>query len=384
MWGAVIGCAVLTLIGLVALWPRGDAPGAGTDLGLQTQPDKATVRTVRIDQCAQDSPEGGTCQFVAVEVDSGEHAGTRAVLQFSTGAGNPKFSSGDAILVETFADVNGEIRVSFFDFQRHFPLLVLGVLFVAAVLLLGRLRGLGALGGLAASLAVLVVFVLPSLLRGNDAVTVALIGSSIIAFLALYLAHGVNVMTSIALLGTFASLALIGVLAALFSSAAHLTGLADEYAMVLPALGLDVNLKGIVLAGIVIGSLGVLDDVTVTQVSAVSELHHAQPDATAGQLYPQALNIGRDHIASTVNTLFLAYAGAALPLMLLFTQTHQPVSTVVTGELVATEVIRSLVGSIGLVASVPITTWMAARLLARPDAVATPPAARVERIDSAG
>jgi len=364
VWIAVVACAAVTLVGLIAYWPRGDVPGTGDPIGLEGSPDRAVIRSVEIGPCGSDDPNPTGCQTLTLEVTSGQYDGLTGTIQFSTGPGNPKFSSGDKILVDSFADVSGERRFAFNDFQRSTPLLVLTVLFVTAVLLLGRWRGLGALGGLAASLLVLTVFLLPSLLRGNDAVTVALVGSSVIAFLALYLAHGVTVLTSIALLGTFASLALIGVLASVFSAASKLTGLTDEYATILPALGLDINLKGIVLAGIVIGSLGVLDDVTVTQVSAVAELRAADPDATSRQLYGRALNIGRDHIASTVNTLFLAYAGAALPLLLLFTSARQAVGSIATREIVAVEIIRSLVGSIGLVASVPITTWMAARVLA--------------------
>jgi uncharacterized membrane protein len=188
---------------------------------------------------------------------------------------------------------------------------------------------------------------------------VAIVSASIIAFIALYLAHGLNLHTSVALLGTFASLALTALLSMLWVSWSKLTGLSDESALFLTSLGVNVDLQGIVLAGFVIGALGVLDDVTVTQVSAVAELHTAQPELTSRQLYRSAVSIGRDHISSTVNTLFLAYAGAALPLLLLFTQGHQSVGSLAGREVIATEIVRALVGSIGLVAAVPITTWLA-------------------------
>ena len=242
-------------------------------------------------------------------------------------------------------------------------MLLLLLLFVVAVILLGRGRGLGALGGLAASLLVLVVFMLPSLLDGNSPLPVALVGASMIAFIALYLAHGFNVASSVALLGTFASLALTGLLAWAFVGAASFTGFTDDSTFFLDALGTGIDARGILLAGIVIGSLGVLDDVTVTQVSAVWELRNSRPDATAAELYAAALRIGRDHISSTVNTLFLAYAGAALPLLLLFSEANQSFSSIATREVVAVEIVRALVGSIGLIASVPITTGLAARVL---------------------
>ena len=259
---------------------------------------------------------------------------------------------------------DGSVSFSFYDYQRATQMWVLVIAFVAAVLVLGRWRGLGAIAGLAASLWIIVKFLLPSILDGHSPVMVAIIASSLIAFIALYLAHGFTVPTSVALLGTFASLAATAVLSLLFVAWSNLTGLSDESALYLTSLGINVDLQGIVLAGFVIGALGVLDDVTVTQVSAVLELRAAQPDLTRGELYRAAVRIGRDHISSTVNTLFLAYAGAALPLLLLFTQAGQGVGSLAGREIIATEIIRSLVGSIGLVSAVPITTWLAVTALA--------------------
>lgn len=238
------------------------------------------------------------------------------------------------------------------------------LVFVAAIVILGRWRGVGALAGLAASLVVIVMFILPAILEGSNALAVALVASGLIAFIALFLAHGFNLATAAALLASIASLALTAVLAWLFVVTSKLTGLADETVGYLSALGSDVNPQGLLLAGVVIGSLGVLDDVTVTQVSAVWELKHAKPDADFAELYNRAVRIGRDHISSTVNTLFLAYAGASLPLLLLFREAGQSLSSVSTREIVAVEVVRALVGSIGLVASVPISTALAAATLA--------------------
>ena len=184
-----------------------------------------------------------------------------------------------------------------------------------------------------------------------------------IATVALFLAHGAGPATDVALLSTFASLALTGALAWLFVQAATLTGFTEDATFVLSALGPQLDPRGILLAGIVIGSLGVLDDVTVTQVSSVWELHRSRPHAGRRELFTAALTIGRDHISSTVNTLFLAYAGAALPLLLLFSSIGETVSGVATREIVATEVVRALVGSIGLVASVPISTWLATNVV---------------------
>ena len=348
---------------MLVLWPRGDVPRSAAAVEPQAAPVEAEVQSVRREVCDPDDPASTICQFLDVRVTSGEFAGRVSPIVVPGTAGTTRFHADDRILVEPFLDAEGQLQLSFIDFRRTTPLIVLGAIFVVAVLALGRLRGLGALGGLAVSLLALTLFVLPSILRGNDAVLVALVGAAFIAFVALFLSHGVNIGTAIALIGTFASMTIIGLLALVFSGVSRLSGLADEYALVLPAFGIEVDLKGVLLAGFVIGSLGVLDDVTVTQVSAVAELRAAQPTASSWQVYRQAINIGRSHIASTVNTLFLAYAGAALPLLLLFTQARQPIGTVASRELIATEIIRSLVSSIGLVASVPITTLLASRVM---------------------
>ncbi|MEO6122068.1 MAG: YibE/F family protein [Ilumatobacteraceae bacterium] len=353
----------MTLIGLIILWPRGDIEAGGeldpSDLfgdrleavisGNQTAPCSYDV----LIDCAQ----------VSFQVIDKEGARTDSTWEMPLGSSTGHFDEGDEIYVNAAQATDGTVTYSFSDFQRETPLLLLAGIFVVAVLLLARWKGLGAIGGLVASLLVLIVFMLPSLLRGNNAVAVALVGSSVIAFIALYLAHGINISTTVALLSTFVSLCLIGLLSWIFVAASNFTGFTEDSSFALSALGVQVDARGLLLAGIVIGSLGVLDDVTVTQVSAVWELRQLQPSATRGEIYRAAVNIGRDHISSTVNTLFLTYAGAALPLMLLFAVAGQSVGAVSTSEVVATEIVRALVGSIGLVASVPISTWLAARVL---------------------
>jgi uncharacterized membrane protein len=160
-------------------------------------------------------------------------------------------------------------------------------------------------------------------------------------------------------LSSFVSLVVTGLLGWIFVESANFTGYTEESSFFLNAFGVPIDARGILLAGIIIGSLGVLDDVIVTQVSAVAQLKRARPDSGWRELFRPALDIGRDHVSSTVNTLFLAYAGAALPLLLLFSEARQSISGVATREVVAVEIVRALVGSIGLVASVPISTLLA-------------------------
>src|SRR5690606_5150617 len=210
------------------------------------------------------------------------------------------------------------------------------------------------------SFAVLSVFILPAILQGSNPLLVAVVGGSAIMLATLYMCHGLSARTSVAVLGTLVSLLLIGVLGSLFIDWAHLTGNTDDQTGLVHGLFPGIGIQGLLLAGVLIGSLGVLDDVTVTQTSAVWELKEADPRAGWRKLYSAAMRIGRDHIASVVNTLVLAYAGAALPLLLLFSIAHGGVATVATSEVVAEEIVRTLVGSIGLVASVPVTTLLAA------------------------
>ncbi len=361
MWISVGVCALVVIVGLVLLWP-----GGGSDrtdpLGLDGEPMRATVDSVEEAPCSFDPLLA--CKQIEVVVDEGDLRGDRFVLEQPL---DSTIGDGDGILIDV-VDVGGGVRQAvFYDFQRGTPMLLLVIVFVAAIVVLGRWRGVGALAGLAMSLVVIVVFALPALLEGSNSVAVALVTAGAIAFVALFLAHGRNLATATALLSTFASLALTGLLAWVFLGASKFTGFGDESVGFLDALGSQIDPRGLLLAGVVIGSLGVLDDVTVTQVSAVWELKRAAPDAGFGELYGRALRIGRDHISSTVNTLFLAYAGASLPLLLLFSEAEQGLGSVATREVVAVEIVRALVGSIGLIASVPISTALAAKVLSSSD-----------------
>jgi uncharacterized membrane protein len=354
---------VLVVIGMVALWPNSDRAASNLALDLGGELVKGTVTATHVGGCVATAPGSDVeCRVANVRLTSGPDDGEHFDLEIQDSPTSVHLHRGDRILLNRVSapDVPDDLRYSFADYQRRQPLLLLGALFVVAVVALGRFQGVRALAGLALSLVVLLAFVLPSILDGHDAVVVSLVGASVVMLLALYLAHGVNERTTTAVLGTFISLGLTAVLAVLFVGAARITGLADEDARILTVASQHVDVRGLLLGGVIIGALGVLDDVTVTQVSAVWEIHKADPTQGARSLYTAALRIGRDHIASTVNTLVLAYAGASLPLLVLFVQVQRGWADVVTGETVATEVVRALVGSIGLISAVPITTAIAA------------------------
>jgi uncharacterized membrane protein len=358
----VVLVGALAVLGVIAFWPRGDAP----DLGVQpnTYVD-ATVTGIDTDTCRDpeiDAP--GPCQVVTAELTSGDDRGDEITFEVrSTQFDVPELADGDRVVLLDVATSPPQYRYSFADFQRSTPMLWLLIAFVVVVVAFGRWQGVRALIGLAASGAVLLAFLVPSLLRDEPAVAVALAATVVIAFVALYLAHGVNIGTTVALAGTLAALAITSALAFGVAAAANLTGLADGRAQTLRVTAEALDLRGLLVAGIVVGALGVLDDVTVSQVSIVSALRRANPGLSRRFLYREATKVGRDHVASTVNTLVLAYAGASLPLLLFFVQGDQPWGRLVTSELISVEIVRMLVGSIGLVASVPITTALAAAVL---------------------
>ncbi|MGU3432692.1 YibE/F family protein [Actinomycetes bacterium M1A6_2h] len=305
------------------------------------------------------------CQRSIVRIDSGTNAGTSTLLEVSPGPGAPDLRVGDEIRLVRGEDSSGTPQYAFDDYTRGTPLLVVGLIFAVVIVAVARWRGLRALLGIGVALAVLVGFMLPAILAGSSALLVALIGGTVILYCVLYLAHGVNLRTSSALLGTIVSMGLAALLSDLAIRATKVTGFSEEQNTNVQAYIGQVSITGLLLAGFIIGSLGVLNDVTITQASAAFELAALDEHATRRSIFGSAMRVGRDHIASTVYTLVLAYAGGALPLLLLFSVAGRSIGTVLTGDAVAIEIVRSCVGGIALALSVPLTTGIAV-LLARP------------------
>ncbi|MFC5907464.1 YibE/F family protein [Streptacidiphilus monticola] len=352
--------ALAVLAGLVLLWPGRLPDHAATGLGFDQPTASGVVTATKSVDCV-----GGTagCTLVTFRVTSGKDDG-RVSTQTMTPDQTAVYSAGEKVVLLYSANAPRDLQYTIGDADRGIPLALLAGVFALLVVLVGRLRGLAALVALAVSFGVLSVFVLPAILHGENPLQVAVVGSGLIMLVALYLCHGLSARTSVAVLGTLASLALIGVLGQLSIGWTRLTGNTSDETGLVHSLFPGIQLPGLLLAGIIIGSLGVLNDVTVTQASSVWELRAADPGMGARALYRAGMRIGRDHIASTVNTLVMAYAGAGLPLMLLFSLSHRGVWTVATSEIVAEEVVRTLVGAIGLVASVPLTTALAAAVAA--------------------
>ena len=351
----LVPLALATAVGAVLLYPFGHQQRAGADIGLHQVPVHGQVTAVAVGPC------GPSCAQVSVRMADGDAAGRTVQIPVPEQPAAPRFTVGDdVVLAYSGSEPARSESYQLVDFQRGLPLTVLAVLFAVAVLLLGRWQGLKALGALVLSFVVLVGFVLPAILAGERPLAVAVVGAGLIMFVVLYLTHGLSARTSTAVVGTLVSLALIGGLGALFSWATKLTGLDEDTANLVALLGTSIDTRGLLLAGTIIGALGVLDDVTVTQTSAVWELRRANAGLTWRELYAAGQRIGRDHMSSVVNTLVMAYAGAALPVLLAFSVSGRSLGEILTAQQVAQELVRTLVGSIGLVAAIPVTTAVAA------------------------
>lgn len=308
-------------------------------------------------------------QRLKLKIISGREKGTEIEAEYGdlfTITENQKLRAGDAVVLSKFMGPEG---LSYFvtDQYRLSPILIISIFFFALAVLFGRLKGFTSILGLALSLTILVKFIVPKIVDGESPLLISLAGAFVIAFLSLYLAHGFNRRTSIALLGTLITLGIAAGLSIIFVSAAKLFGTGTEEAYYLGTTQLaGINLRGLLLGGIIIGALGVLDDITTGQAAAVHEIHNANPSLSFLELYRRGISVGKEHIASLVNTLVLAYAGAAFPLFLLFyIQKETPFWVVLNGEFLAEEIIRTLVGSSALIFAVPITTLLAAWFLAK-------------------
>jgi uncharacterized membrane protein len=371
-----------TVAGAVLLWP-GRAPGRSPNAGQQdpTKLVEATLTRAVAVPCRADEQVAGDAVCKDLEAERADN-GQRVRLRGIDWTGD-LLRAGRAVRLAVLEQPGQPASYALRDLGRGRSMVVLAALFVAVVVAFGRWQGVRSLVALGISAVVIVGFIVPAILAGRSPVPVALVGAMAIMLAALYLSHGPGPKTTAAVAGTALALGLTAAISAAFVELTSLTGLASEEAQNANFELGGVSMRGLLLAGVIVGGLGVLDDVTVSQASLVFELSHANPALRAAELVRAALRVGRDHVAATVNTIFLAYAGAALPLLVLFFTVQQPLGTVITSEVVAVEIVRSLCGSIGLIAAVPLTTLLAAALV-RADGPALAAAATPERSHAHG
>jgi uncharacterized membrane protein len=360
----LVPVGVATVLGLFLLWPDGGSTRAhqAAEIALPpgfTYPDARVVSIEPFD-CSLDPSVPATCANAVVEVLEGEGAGDFQQIKIDADVFASGVAEGDTLVMSRDGGAEGGASYGFFDYQRDAPIIFLAIAFAVVVGVVARLRGLASLVGLAFAFFVLLKFVLPGLLADDSPTLVSLVGSAAIMFVVLYLAHGFSARTTTALVGTLFGLTLVAGMGSIAVAVARLTGLSSEETVQLHTYDPTLDFSGLVLAGIVVAGLGVLNDVTITQASAIWQLHEVSPDMSWRELYSRGMTVGRDHIASTVYTIVFAYAGAALPALLLLELYSMPLWTAVTSSVLAEEVIRTTVGAIALVLAVPVTTAVGA------------------------
>ncbi|WP_427133046.1 YibE/F family protein [Pseudarthrobacter sp. S9] len=378
----LIPLTLLTLAAMVLMWPSGNKEGITLASPYAAAPgvtfDTGKIQRVVVGSCtdgaaqqgqatgdttAQAPQPGSDCTFAYTEPDKGGSP-VKVVINPDV-AKSHGVKAGDNIRYLNLSKAQGASggqgtpAYVFVDFVRTLPIIFLAVLYAVVVIAVARWRGLRAIIGLVGAYAVLVSFLLPGLVEGKPPLLLALVGSTVIMIGVLYFAHGFSARTSTALLGTMFGLAITALLAAWATDAANLAGVGSHDAATLTNISDNISISGIILCGLIISGLGVLNDVTITQSSAVWELWELAPETSARQLFASAMRIGRDHIASTVYTIAFAYAGAALPILIIVMLYERPLGDALTSAELSEEVIRTLVGSVGLVLAVPVTTLIA-------------------------
>ncbi len=366
------GIAALALVGLAAALIWLVAPQLGAH-SVKTTPENRlgfgsnVVRAKIVDILEEGTVQVGnveqTYQILRVELLEGDWAGTQVVVDYGKRQTRPEglnLKVGDRIIVTVGKNLNGDITAYFLDFVRTRPILILFVTFVFFSVLISGWKGVRSLLGMLVSLSVIAFYIIPQILQGRDPVWVSVSGTFFLLAVTLYLIYGWTLKTHAAVLGTLMALILTALLAGFFVNLTRLTGFGNEDALFLMQQAqVTLNLRGLVLGGMLIGALGVLDDLVITQASVVFELHGLDPTLKVHDLYRRAMQVGQDHVAATVNTLVLAYAGAALPMFLLFSLSGEQFGFLLNLEYVAEEVVRTLVGSLGLIAAIPLTTLLA-------------------------
>ena len=361
----LIPLGIWTFAGLIALWPKDvaahiNADVAGYSIAGVTYPvaEITAIQPLSCEGMAGSSPgvSNQTCAMLTIRVLEGDDTGKEvAGIPLTDALFNSGTEVGQRVTLIRIPPIDGQpAQYQFSDFERRTPLVIITLAFAAAVIFVARWRGFASLLGLGFAGFVLVKFMFPALVSGSDPLLVGLIGSSAIMFVVLYAAHGFSARTSTALVGTLFGLVVAALLGWGATNWAHLTGVSAEDDYVLAAAAPDLSLTSVVICGIIVAGLGVLNDVTITQASAVWELADSDPDQK--RLFSKAMRIGRDHIASTVYTIAFATAGASLPVLLLIAIYNRPLLQVLQTEQFAAEIIRTMVGSIGLIMAVPLTT----------------------------
>jgi uncharacterized membrane protein len=368
---AIIISSIAVFIGAFILRPDGTFNRLSGGLDAVAGSEYVTSQVIEItsEKCMgfeqtsdPDQVAGGRCDVLRVLITSGEKEGTEGFVEFDYANAGVNIDEGTKMQLLRIPEAEfSEDTYLFMDLNRSNLLIWVSIIFAIVTIFIGRWRGVGAIVGLILTFLVLLYFMFPALLEGKSPLAVAVVAASGLVLILLYTAHGLSIRTSVAVLGTLFGIGLTAVISYLVVEFGNFSGISSDDDFLLAGVT-QIRLDGLLLAGIIFASVGVLNDVTVTQASSVWEIKESQPNSTARQLFLSGMRIGRDHIASTVYTLLFTYAGAALPTLLLIVLADRPTGFILSSEAISQEIVRTLVGSIGLVLAVPITTILAAVL----------------------
>ncbi|MCW2787180.1 MAG: YibE/F family protein [Marmoricola sp.] len=377
--------AVATVIGVVVLWPnagtlhklretaRYDVPGTTFPKAEVTAIAKPCKNANGGSGSGGEQTTAGTvaCGTITALVKEGPGKGTSRTVGVPSQVIQSGLAKHDTVRLILVPASHGQpAGYSFDDVDRGFPLLLMGLFLVLVVGAVARVRGLLAIASLGFAGFVLLKFMLPALLSGSSGIGVALAGSAAIMFVVLYLAHGFSVRTSAALAGTLLGVGVTALIGEVAIHGSSLSGFGDESSALLSTYASSISFQGLFTCALVVAGLGVLNDVTITQASAVWELREAGTELTRANLFTSAMRIGRDHIASTIYTIVFAYAGSALAVLLLLSLYDRPIFELLSSENISEEIIRTLASAIGLVLAVPITTAIAVLTVGGPAPIA--------------
>ncbi|WP_349930451.1 YibE/F family protein [Glutamicibacter mishrai] len=369
LWALLAPIGVLALVMVIALWPKGTYDKFALDGSMDTAGGATmatgTVTRSGVETCPSSeglAAVGGKTLECTVTYVMPASGGAEIQMEIPPEMLQSRdVRPGDTLryLDLSKVDTTSGSPYVFVDFVRTLPMTLLAIAYGVVVVLVAGWRGARAVIGLVGGIAFMIFFMVPALIEGGNPVVVGLTGATAIMFVALYFAHGLNAKTSTALLGTLFGLGVTAALALWLTDAAALTGANDESSMTLATVAPQISLPGLLICGVLVGGMGVLNDVTITQSATVWELAETSPKASAKELFFRGMRIGRDHIASTVYTIAFAYAGAALPILAIAAMSNQGFGVTLSSGEMAEEVIRILIGSIGLVLAIPVTTAIA-------------------------
>jgi uncharacterized membrane protein len=328
----------------------------------ETQTSRGRIQEVNQVDCEASIDENYICYTYTVILKDNEKS---IVTMPSTLESSQKpFKVGDSVYLTQLEDLDGENTWSITGYARGNTILICTLAFILLAIVIGGLRSLGSILSLIGSFIIIYFFIIPQIISTGKIVLIGYIGVFLILILGMYLSHGFRKLTSISLIATLVGVGIVSVLSLIVLEILNINGLGDETAFLLSSqMNGEINIKLLFFISILIGAAGVLDDVTIGQVSSMYEIYKANPKLTTKQLYNRTMNVGREHVSSMINTLFIVYAGSSLPLVVLMYLSNRDLETLISIDMISEEIARTLVISMSLLLVVPISTYISSTIL---------------------